>query len=150
MSEVKPKKAKKPVDLSREDKDPSFFDVPKVILEELKSKGLEHRWINGIKYQRDYGYHKNQWTAYKSEKKLTQGSLDFGVGVDTEGYVRRGDMILAVRTTELGDKHRARIDKKNKALQRFTKQAAEDLRQQTKGLGQVFEGYDENDGKDIE
>ena len=144
------KSMKKPVDLSREDKDPSFFDIPPAIKKELDEKGLEGRWINSIRYQRDYGYHKSGWRAYKSDRKLNPGSFDFGEGVDSEGFIRRGDLILAVKNKEAQAKHRAKIESKTKRLNQFTKQAATELREKTKGLGQVFEGYEENDGKDDE
>lgn len=150
MEQVKKKTiTKKAVDLSNEDKEPSFFDIPKAIKAELEAKGLVGRWINAKKYQDNYGFHKSGWKAHKtSPNARLAGSLDFGDGIDAEGFIRRGDLVLATKSAEQQARHKATIDKKTAALSNFTKSAAEEVRKTLGDKGTVIEGYEENGGDD--
>jgi hypothetical protein len=149
MENLKKKPSKKPVDLSQEHSEPKFFDVPAEIKNELTAKGLVCRWISRKAWIENHGYHKSGWVAYKTgNKKLSADSMDFGLGVDVEGYLRRGDLVLAVKKKESNDARKAMIEKKNKALNRYTKTAAEDLKRALGDKGSVIEGYDENGGDD--
>lgn len=83
----------------------SAFAVPPQVMKEIKEKGYACRWINGTTLQKGFGFNKNRWVPFKSEfVKSSIGSL---FGGDPEGYVRRGDLVLAVKPKELQDKHKA-------------------------------------------
>ena len=142
----KPKTKKKPVDLSQENELPSFFKIPDEVKEEAKSKGLEIKWLNSIQLSRNNGYHRSGWAAYKFEGGKAAGT--FGLGVNAEGYVQRGDMIIGARKIELGDQYRKRIANKNAALNRFTKTAADEMRERVRGSGTVVTGYEGDDSED--
>lgn len=78
---------------------------------ELDEQGLVGRFINAKKYAENYGQHRSGWRVYKrdmSKLKKGQGSLDFVHGTDPEGYIRRMDLVLAVKSNEEGDKQRKR------------------------------------------
>jgi hypothetical protein len=47
--------------------------------------------------------------AWRPIKQSECGMIDQSLpnGSDVDGYIRRGDLVLAVRPKELGDKHRA-------------------------------------------
>lgn len=147
--ETKKTTKKKPVDLSKETQENSFFNVPAGIKEELSKKGFECRWINSIKYRQNFGFHRSGWKAYKTTAaKLAPDSLDFGDGVDAEGYIRRGDLVLAVKPSQAAEQHREKIRAKNRRLMNYSQTAADDLRKTVGGSGAVLEGYDENGGDD--
>lgn len=142
---AKPTK-KKPVDLNKEVEIPTFFTIPEEIKAEAKAKGLEVKWLNSIHLSRNNGYHRSGWAAFKFEGGKPAGS--FGMGVNAEGFVVRGDMIIGARKLEVGDQFRERIAKRNHKLNQFTKSAADELRQQVKGAGRVLEGYENDDGEE--
>jgi hypothetical protein len=119
------------------------------VLAEIKGKGLVHRWINASKYKQNFGFDARRWQPYKREN---QGNSAFGF-VDSEGYTRRGDLILAVRSVELNAAHKAKIERKNMQLSAGqNKAAADQLRQHLKDSGvtssKVYEGYEENGDED--
>ncbi len=116
------------------------------LLAEIKAKGQVHRWINGAKFKSNFGFDARRWVPYKRESKGTDA---FGF-TDSEGYTRRGDLILATRSVEVNSAHRAKLDRKNKNLSAAqNKQAADELRQSMKDAGikgaKIIEGYEEND-----
>lgn len=91
----------------------SAFEIPDEVMNEIKKEGLAYRWINATEFKKSFGFHKNRWMPFKSKHMASlSGSL---FGGDPEGYVRRGDLILAVKPKELQDRHRAHIQAKNEA-----------------------------------
>lgn len=115
------------------------------LLKELKDQNLSHRWINAKKWKDNYGFDPRMWAPYKRKSTMAPGYEAFGV-VDSEGYTRRGDLILATQKQEVAEKRKAKIASKNKALMGDqSKLAADSLRQDLKGKGRVIEGYDENE-----
>lgn len=126
-----------------------YFYVSPEIVREIKSKGMVHRWINAKKLQDNYGFDRRQWKPYKKNEGASVTSNSFG-GTDSEGYIRRGDLILAVRPQAVNDRVASEIRRKNGNLQKSQqKVAAEEMRQSLKESGvagiKVHEGYDEND-----
>lgn len=120
--------------------------IEPTLLAEIKAKGLVHRWINSAKFKNNFGFDARRWAPYKRESK---GSESFGF-TDSEGYTRRGDLILAVRSTEINAAHKAKIQRKNSNLAATqSKEAASELRQRMKDAGikgaKIFEGYEENE-----
>ena len=130
--------------VSEFDMDDALIIDPK-IRAEIEAKGLVCRWINGHKFKDNYGFDARRWVPYKTETGMGEA---FG-GKDSEGYIRRGDLILAVRTKEMNAAHKAKIDRKNKTLAAAqNKQAADELRQRMKDAGvkgvKILEGYEAN------
>lgn len=102
------------VDLARElaelQAGEDLFLLSPEVQAELEEQGLVGRFINAKKFQQNYGYHKSGWRLYKRDmsKNKKQGSMDFVHGSDPEGYIRRADLILAVKSKEEGEKQRRR------------------------------------------
>lgn len=128
-----------PSDFTYEQAFKNRLKVPKAVLDEVDSKGMVCRWINFNEFRRAGGYHHNHWTPYKPETE--PGSDELG-GRD-QGYLRRGDLILAVRTKELNEAHKRFKDQKNAAKRAYDKNAADQLRRSMPGV-KVLEGYDDN------
>ncbi len=143
MNKVKAKKQKPLVDQALSTaNDPTQYDVDPQLLKEIRDKGLKERWISRGKYLANHGdsrgYRPYQMEVAKMEKK---GSLDFQYGVDPEGYICRGDLILAVRPNALHEANKRKIENKNRAQLGYSKQAADKLRETT-GM-KVIEGYED-------
>jgi hypothetical protein len=126
--------------------------IDPALKKEIETKGLVCRWINGIKYKANFGYDARRWQPYKRELSGKTGAAENNFGyADPEGFVRRGDMILAVRPAAIHNAYKERIASKNKVLSASQqKEAADQLRQHARdhGMGgalKVHEGYDEND-----
>ncbi len=145
---AKPNSTKKPVSVPNHSEEifDSSFAVPPEIKAEIKEKGLACRWVNGTSLQKSFGFNKNRWVPFKSEKAKAVTSM---FGGDPEGYVRRGDLILAVKPKELQDKHRAYLaDKLAGSKGVLKKKTSEDMRQiaEEHGVKAKFDNsYDEND-----
>lgn len=135
---------KAPIAAAEFDVDDQLMIDP-VIKAEIEAKGLVCRWINAHKLKENYGFDARRWVPYKPESK---GDSAFGFQ-DSEGYVRRGDLVLGVRSKEINAAHKAKIDRKNKTLSAVqNKQAADELRMRMKDAGikaKIYDGYDEND-----
>lgn len=115
------------------------------ILADIESKGMTCRWINAVKLKANYGFDARQWVPYKSEVKLSDS---FGF-TDSEGYVRRGDLVLAVQSKEIAARRKAKIEDRNRRMQNAQgRQAADQLRKSFSDAGidaKIHEGYDENE-----
>lgn len=126
----------------------SALDIDPKVKEEINKKGLVARWINATDFTKNHGFHRSGWAPFKSEAhKSNATSLLFGG--DPEGYVRRGDLVLAVKTSEQSKRHKSLIDAKNARLKGINKSQADDLRKAAKSAGfdtEVSEGFGEDDG----
>ena len=116
---------------------------------EITGKGMEYRWLDAKKLYNNQGYHANGWTAYT--RPATAGGTDFKNGNDPDGIVRRGSMILGVRSKELSESHRehlkdksiAQVGRDRNASQRS---AAAELRKMAGNTGiKIVEGDDDAD-----
>jgi hypothetical protein len=83
---------------------------------ELKAKGLAHRWINGVKHKSNFGYDSRSWTPYKREKTNGLETISAYGYADSEGFIRRGDLVLAVRPQAIQDAVKTKNINKNNAL----------------------------------
>lgn len=127
------------------------LSVPQEIKEELDRKGLEGRFVDAEKLYKMGGYHPKGWVPYKRDKKEgdTLGTVDWKFGSDPEGVIRRGSVILAVKSKESAQKHRDYLVTRAERLspQNFDKEKAEELRQVAKDNradAVVTEGYEDN------
>lgn len=108
------KDGKKPISQKREKKPFSYqkmsmLDVPPELKKELEEQGLECRWINAPKLRGQQGFNKHYWKPYKVNYDK--------IGIDNffrspDGYLVRGDVILAARPKDIGDAHKARLKAK--------------------------------------
>lgn len=126
--------------------------VDPIIKQELKAKNLVFRWINAKKLADNYGFDRRQWQPYKTENY--KGSVGFG-HADAEGYIRRGDLILAVQTNEIAARRKALLKMKqeslNNAVATHNKANAQALKKAARDAGidaKVYEGYEENGDSD--
>ncbi len=134
---------------------PDFFRnklmLPQEVADDIAKRGLEPRWIAYKPYIENGNSHDKGWVAYRRPKEAT--SVDeLQLGSSPDGIIRRGDLVLAVRKKEMGDRHRAYNEERayNQTF-RHKKAMADELRQMAKEANlEVTEGYeeDENDSDD--
>jgi hypothetical protein len=121
---------------------------------ELAEKGYAYRFISAPEYQKNYGFHRTGWKPYKREETTEKkGTLDFGFGVDPEGYIRRGELVLAVKPLAEHAKHKAKLAAKTKLYNNHVKQTADLIRQGAREAGvnmKVEEGFEESASDDQE
>lgn len=132
--------------ISLVDMDNQLLVSPELV-KEIKKKGLAYRWVNGIKLRNNHGFDPRQWTPYQVKKEVGGQNNYFG-GTDSEGYIRRGDLILCVRLQRLNDAVKERNINRNKALAgEHRKATKEQLKQLQRDAGlsnsRITEGYDE-------
>lgn len=129
---------------------PSPLDLDPTIIAELQAKGLEYRFVNAVQYQKNFGYHKSGWRVYQIEQTpdTKRGSLNFTRGVDPEGYVRFGDLVLAVKEKAEQESHRRKIKRRTQLQSDSEGKTAEELRDLARKGGlkhaEIVEGYDDN------
>jgi hypothetical protein len=123
------------------------------IVKAIEAKGLSYRFVSVPALQKMGGYHNRGWRPLLMKElggeygTLNQNSLQFGG--DPDGYLRRGDLVLAVRPKDMTDKHRAFL--RQEALLRSNsvrdKAQAEELRNMAKraGLDTVVESDSDSD-----
>lgn len=125
------------------------FQLDPALKKELEDKGLAYRWINSSTYQKNFGHHRSGWRVYKRDEPGKKGgSLDFAQGTDPEGYVRRGDMVLATKPVADQEKHRRSIARKSQIFQGINQQKADELRAMARESGtdmSILDGYDGDD-----
>lgn len=120
--------------------------IDPAIKKEITERGLKYKWINAHKLAASHGFDKKGWKPYK----LNSGGKSSVYGqTDAEGFLRRGDLVLAVMPLQLHAKHKAAINQANLANKAAmgSKEAAKQIRQnfkdnQVKGV-RVLEGDEE-------
>ena len=93
--------------------DPGFatdlFALDSSVKKELEDKGLVGRFVNVAEIEKMGGHHQKGWKVYKRDNQAAS-SKDFLFGADPNGYIRRGDTVLAVKTKEDAKRHKAYLD----------------------------------------
>jgi hypothetical protein len=121
---------------------------------ELDAKGLAYRFINAKQYVDKQGFHHSGWKVYKRDvSERAKGAFDFDMGTDPEGYVRRGDLILAVKPQEMQQRHKEKIRAKTAryspdALNKAAAQQMRDRARENNVNMSVDEGYGSESGDD--
>lgn len=114
---------------------------------ELEEQGLVGRWVDYKRLKEMDGYHTKGWILFRRKKSDIIDSQEFRFGQNPDGIVRRGSMVLAAKTKEEVEKHKAFLkDKAERYGKHFKKRQAAELRQLAKDGGldtQVVEGYDD-------
>lgn len=125
--------------------------LPPELQEELDRVGLVGRFVDAKKLYEMNGYHKMGWRVYKQKNADgTMGNAEFRFGTDPEGVIRRGSLLLAVKSKEEHARHKLFLEQKS---ERYTsgvnRTKAEELRQLAKDSNldgiKIHEGYEEND-----
>lgn len=119
------------------------FDVPKKLREEIVGKGYNYKFINFSKFKRD-AVHKSHWIPYKPDKRTVQDML---FGLDPDGYVVRGDCVLAVRPLSVDKKAKAAIQSRNDRLNSYNDMAKSELQAYAAEHGikaKISSGYEED------
>ena len=100
------------------------FGLDDKLRAELDSKGLEAHFLSIKEIEKCGGFHPRGWRPYKREVQDSQNAFTFGR--DPEGLVRRGDLVLGVKTKEEANTHRAYLSKEaNSRKVQSTKQKAD-------------------------
>lgn len=126
----------------------NFLKIEPDLQAELESKGLVARFVDAKKLYEMNGYHKNGWVPYKRDANAKLGLSDFKFGTDPDGIVRRGTLILAVKSVDQVNKHKAALELKANRGRMINKTKADELRDMVRSTGtktQVHEGYEENE-----
>lgn len=144
------KQGKRPIEQKRQPafiKDDEVFasvlHVDDGLKKELASKGLECRWVDANRMVRDGGFHPAGWQVYKRDKKAQSDILDFKLGSDPEGIIRRGTCVLATRPISHGDRHRAMLAQRTARQSGVAQEAAHQLREMAK-QGNVQSAVDDS------
>ena len=145
----KPLTAKRPVPvLSEGDLFGNALSLDPMLKAELDAQGLEGRFVDAAKLFQMGGYHPKGWTVYK--RKTASGTMEFKFGNDPDGIVRRGSMILAVKSKDQAEKHRAFLRQKAELYSSVIPRQAEELRKMARDNNvdvEVDESYDEDSDK---
>lgn len=120
------------------------LEVPPKVREYADKENLSLRWINSVKFQGDGGYHKNYWVPFNFQK----AEIDLGLVLGAQdGFIRRGDTILAVRPKEISERHAKYLAGRNRLYKQAVEAKGQDSLKQTMrehGLrGRVLSGYDD-------
>lgn len=122
--------------------------VDPAIQKEIDTKGMTARWINASQLEAMSGFHQKGWRPYKCD---TISASDSFFGKSPDGYIRRGDCVLAVRPKELHERHKQYLEERASQGKQAQKAQAEELRRFARKAGldemQVLEGYD--DAKEV-
>jgi hypothetical protein len=121
------------------------LSVDPAIAKAIEAQGKEYRWVGYQKLVSNGGYHERGWKPVKRSECGNMESIPT-FGVDPEGYIRRGDLVLAVRDKELCERHRAYLREQAGRGKQIQKKHADELRQQVKAAGidaTITEGYED-------
>lgn len=121
----------------------SALELDPALSKELDEQGLVGRWINSTEFQRSFGFHKSRWQPYKRKNKAVGVTTTFAG--DPEGHIRRGDLILAVKTKEEAKKQRLMLNHKADLYKGHAKTKADELRKAAREAGvktDVDESYE--------
>lgn len=126
----------------------NHLSIPEDVQKELDEQGLHGRWLNAKTLHSNQGYHPKGWSVYR-RKSVDKDATAFKFGADPDGIIRRGDLILGVKTKEKYENHKAFLESKAQRYSNVNSNHADELRSLmgTAGLkkAKVFEGYDENE-----
>lgn len=114
----------------------SLLDIPAECAKELKDKGLEGRWIDIVQYQKNHGFHSQEWQPFKFDCKLASSSNPFIKRDESlDGFLVRKQLVLAAKTSEQVGRQRARLKAKNMQIADPAKLKAKEMREYVKQSG---------------
>lgn len=109
--------------------------LPPELQKELEDKGLVGRFVSSKILYSHQGYHPKGWRAYKSTNAGKVDGVEFKLGSDPDGLVRRGDCILAVKTVEEHAKHKAKLQERADRYKGYAKSKKKELQDQARAAG---------------
>lgn len=114
--------------------------------QELRDQDLDWRFINIAMFRKSGNRHKNLWRPYNVK---ASSPIDAFAGIDPEGVLTRGDLVLAVRPKHVTAAYKRKVDQRNAANAGFNKAKAEEMKQLARSAGvadqvKIHEGYDDN------
>lgn len=141
----------RPAPLNMDDIFGNALGVDPTILADIQKQGKVHRFINAKQLGEMGGHHPRGWVPYKpsAEQRANMEGQALLFGSDPNGYVRRGDCILAVRPKELNDKHKAYLRQESARTANVAKEAAAGVREFIRANGldmRVQEGAEAYEG----
>jgi hypothetical protein len=147
-------KKKLPDAISYDDVFSSALSLDPELSKELDEKGLVPRFVDAKRMMEMGGYNDKGWQVYRRDKSQSDSinPSDFKYGIDPSGIIRRGSLVLAVKTKEQAARHRKFINQRTLQQENFAKQKAEDLRTFARQSGlnaEIHEGYEENEAPGI-
>lgn len=159
MAEIR--QGKRPVSQKRQRPAPinpnDIFRDPIGLDDELKativSKGYAYRFINYKQFVDMGGTNTHYWTPVKRSKLKEWGydmidGNEFTSGSDVDGYIRRGDLVLAVRPKAIQEKHKAYLAQENARVADLQGAHADELREIVRDSGgRIHEGYEDEEEK---
>lgn len=116
---------------------------------ELDAKGLIPRWVDARTIKEFNGYHPKGWRIYKRDQTPGTDAMEFAFGNDPTGVVRRGSVVLAVKTKEDAAKHRDFLNARAEQNRNISTEKAKELKEFARQSGintTVIEGYDDDEG----
>lgn len=113
---------------------------------ELTDQGLDWRFINIANFRKSGNRHGSLWRPYNVKSR---SPIDAFKGIDPEGVLTRGDLVLAVRPKHVSQAYQKRLAKRNAANAGYNKAQAEEMRRmaRSEGMGdavKIHEGYEDN------
>lgn len=139
----------KPAPLTYDDLFGNKLGVDPAIKKRIDEMDMDCRFIS-VKHLQDMGgFHDHGWRPIKmKEVCATMDEHTKQLGSDPEGYIRRGDLVLGVRSKERGRLHKTYLAQEAKAreLKQIERVHKDELRQSLKETReQVVSGFDEGD-----
>lgn len=118
----------------------------------IEAKGQVYRWINATKLREFGGVHEMGWMPAKRSDYVTIDASHDSIiyGNSPDGFIRRGDCILAVRSKELNAEHKRYLkhEAEGKARSARSSAQADELRRYAKEIGLdtvVEDGFGDDD-----
>lgn len=136
--------------LSNDDVFGNPLHIDPELQKELDEQGLVPRFVDANNIAKMGGYHAKGWVPYRRIRKESAniGLGDWKFGNDPEGIVRRGSLILAVKSKADAEKHRSYLRARAERYSGFDHDKAEELRKYAKENQvdtQVHEGFEDNE-----
>lgn len=113
---------------------------------ELKEQDLDWRFINIAQFRHAGNRHHSLWRPYNVKSR---SPIDAFKGIDPEGVLTRGDLVLAVRPKHVSAAYRKKLEKRNLANAGYNRAKAEEMKQLARSAGvgdqvKIHEGYEDN------
>ena len=140
-------KSKTPVARSLDDLFGNPLSVDPAIAAAVEKMGLVHRWVGYQKLVANGGYHERGWRPLKRSECGNMESIPT-FGQSPDDYFRRGDLVLAVRTKEMAERHRAFLRQEADRGKNIQAKHADEIRQGLKAAGidgRIDEGYEDKE-----
>lgn len=125
----------------------NLLQIPEDLQKELDDQNLVAKWISADVVYKGGGYHPKRWVPYK-RKNVTPSMNEFGLGRDPEGVIRRGDLILGVKTKEASEMEKAYLQQKADRALGINQQKADEMRRFARDAkidATIHEGYEDNE-----